>query len=132
MRNCQQTPGSDKSIFAIGQRILTLLVEMVETRLRLAVVELEDEKVHVLQLLLMLGLTLLFTMFGLMSLLVLIIWVIDPSYRLYAAIAATAVLLLAALICAIWTLRKARRSTFLRLTRTELAKDRALLKSEQQ
>jgi uncharacterized membrane protein YqjE len=40
------------------------------------------------------------------------------------------VLLLSALIGGIWTLRKARRSTFLRLTRKELAEDRALLEDE--
>ena len=77
-----------------------------------------------------LGLTLLFAAFGLMSLLVLIIWAIDPQYRLYVMIATTAVLLLSSLIGGIWTLRKARRSTFLRLTRKELAEDRALLEDE--
>lgn len=35
------------------------MVEMVETRLRLAVVELEEEKANLFQLLLMLGLTML-------------------------------------------------------------------------
>ena len=40
------------------------------------------------------------------------------------------VLLLAALIGGIWTLRKARRSTFLRFTRQELANDRALLEDD--
>ena len=77
-----------------------------------------------------LRLTLLFAAFGLMSLLVLIIWAIDPQYRLYVMIATTAVLLLSSLIGGIWTLRKARRSTFLRLTRKELAEDRALLEDE--
>ena len=118
------------SVFGIGQRIITLLVEMVETRLRLVVVELEEEKANLFQLFLMLGLTLLFAAFGLMSLLVLIIWAIDPQYRLYVMIATTAVLLLSSLIGGIWTLRKARRSTFLRLTRKELAEDRALLEDE--
>src|SRR5699024_12297574 len=68
--------------------------EMVETRLRLAVVELEEEKANLFQLLLMLGLTMLFAAFGLMSLMVLIIWAVDPQYRLNAMIATTVVLLL--------------------------------------
>nr|VUD23178.1 Inner membrane protein YqjE [Salmonella sp. NCTC 7297] len=55
---------------------------MVETRLRLAVVELEEEKANLFQLLLMVGLTMLFAAFGLMSLMVLVIWAIDPQYRL--------------------------------------------------
>jgi uncharacterized membrane protein YqjE len=55
--------------------------------------------------LLMLGLTMLFAAFGLMSLMVLIIWAIDPQYRLNAMIATTVVLLVAALIGGIWTLQ---------------------------
>ncbi len=82
----------------IGQRIVTIIVEMVETRLRLAVVELEEEKANLFQLLLMVGLTMLFAAFGLMSLMVLVIWAIDPQYRLNAMIATTVVLLVLALI----------------------------------
>ncbi|AMO47070.1 Uncharacterized membrane protein YqjE [Kosakonia oryzendophytica] len=126
-RNAQ---GPGKSVLGIGQRILTILVEMVETRLRLAVVELEEEKANLFQLLLMLGLTMLFAAFGLMSLMVLIIWAIDPQYRLNAMIATTVVLLVLALIGGIWTLRKARASTLLRHTRQELVNDRALLEDE--
>jgi uncharacterized membrane protein YqjE len=107
------------------------MVDMVETRLRLVVAELEEEKANLFQMLLMLGLTMLFAAFGLMSLMVLIIWAIDPQYRLNAMIATTAVLLLLALIGAVWTLRKARRSTLLRHTRNELANDRALLEDDE-
>ena len=78
----------------------------------------------------MLGLTMLFAAFGLMSLMVLIIWAVDPQYRLNAMIATTVVLLALALIGGIWTLRKARRSTLLRHTRHELANDRQLLEEE--
>jgi uncharacterized membrane protein YqjE len=65
-----------------------------------------------------------------MSLMVLIIWAIDPQYRLNAMIATTAVLLIGALIGGIWTLRKARQSTILRHTRQELANDRSLLEDD--
>ena len=47
-----------------------------------------------------------------------------------AALATTVVLLVAALIGGIWTMRKARRSTFLRHTRQELANDRSLLEDD--
>ena len=114
----------------MGQRIVTLAVQMVETRLRLAVVELEEEKANLIQLLLMAGLTLLFTAFGLMSLLVLVIWAVDPQYRLHVMMATTGTLLLLALIGGIWTISKARRSTLLRHTRHELANDRALLEDD--
>lgn len=128
MANTQHTQGPGQRVFSIGQRIVTLLVEMVETRLRLVVVELEEEKANLFQLLIMTGLTLLFAAFGLMSLLVLVIWAVDAQYRLHVMIATTVVLLLAAAIVGILTLRKARRSTLLRLTRKELENDRALLR----
>lgn len=131
MTDSRYTQGPGKSIFGIGQRIVTIVVEMVETRLRLAVVELEEEKANIFQLLLMVGLTMLFAAFGLMSLMVLIIWAIDPQYRLNAMIATTVVLLALALIGGLMTLRKARRSTLLRHTRQELANDRSLLREDE-
>lgn len=130
MEDSRRAQGPGKSVLGIGQRIITILVGIVETRVRLAVVELEEEKAHLIQLLLMLGLTMLFTAFGLMSLMVLIIWAIDPEYRLKAMIVTTVTLLALGLIGGIWTLRKARRSTLLRHTRKELANDRALLEDE--
>ena len=103
MADTHHAQGPGKSVLGIGQRIVSIMVEMVETRLRLAVVELEEEKANLFQLLLMLGLTMLFAAFGLMSLMVLIIWAVDPQYRLNAMIATTVVLLLLALIGGIWT-----------------------------
>lgn len=130
MTDSQHAQGPGKRILGIGQRIVSIMVEMVETRLRLAVVELEEEKANLFQLLLMLGLTMLFAAFGLMSLMVLIIWAVDAQYRLNVMIATTVVLLVLALIGGIWTLRKARASTLLRHTRQELANDRALLNED--
>ena len=89
MANTQHTQGPGQRVFSIGQRIVTLLAEMVETRLRLVVVELEEEKANLFQLLIMTGLTLLFAAFGLMSLLVLVIWAVDAQYRLHVMIATT-------------------------------------------
>lgn len=117
MEDPRHAQGPAKNVLGIGKRILTTLVGIAETRVRLAVVELEEEKANLFQMLLMLGLTMLFAAFGLMSLMVLIIWAIDPQYRLNAMIATTVVLLVAALIGGIWTLHKARTSTFLRHTR---------------
>lgn len=130
MADSREAQGPGKSALSVGQRILTTLVHMVETRLRLAVVELEEEKANLFQLLLMVGLTMLFAAFGLMSLMVLIIWAVDAQYRLNVMIATTVVLLVLALIGGIWTLRKARATTLLRHTRQELANDRALLEDD--
>lgn len=131
MSSERQSQGPGKNVFGIGQRIVTLLVRMAETRLRLVVVELEEEKANLFQLLLMLGLTMLFAAFGLMSLLVLIIWAVSPEYRLTAMIATTGVLLALALFCGLWTLHKSRQSTLLRHTRRELENDRSLLEDKQ-
>ena len=122
--------GPGKGILDSAQRIVTILVGMVETRLRLVVVELEEEKANLFQLLLMAGITLIFTAFGLMSLLVVLFWAIDPAYRLTALATSTAVLLLLAIIFGVWTLSKAKRSTLLGASRKQLEIDRALLEKE--
>lgn len=122
--------GPARGVLSTAQRIVTIIVGMVETRLRLAVVELEEEKANVIQLLMMAGITLLFTAFGFMTLLVLLFWAIDPAYRLMALGITTAVLLGLALIGAIWTITKARRSTLLGATRRQLEIDRELLEED--
>ena len=122
-----QRHGPGKGVFNVGQRVVTTLVGMVETRVRLAVAELEEEKANLIQMLIMIGLTMLFTAFGLMSLMVLIIWAVDAQYRLMAIAITTGVLFALALIFGLWTLRKSRQSTLFRHTRKELYTDRTLL-----
>lgn len=130
MADNRQSQGPGKGVINIGQRIVTTLVGMVETRIRLAVVELEAEKANLIQMLLMIGLTMLFTAFGLMSLMVLIIWAVDAQYRLMVIAITTGVLFALALILGLWTLAKSRRSTLLSATRKELSEDRKLLEDE--
>jgi uncharacterized membrane protein YqjE len=127
MADTQQSQGPGKGVINIGQRIVTTLVSMVETRVRLAVVELEAEKANLIQMLIMIGLTMLFTAFGLMSLMVLIIWAVDAQYRLMAIGITTAVLFVLALIFGLWTLKKSRQSTLLHHTRKELETDRKIM-----
>ncbi|GAA3611356.1 MAG: phage holin family protein [Gibbsiella quercinecans] len=126
----ERAQGPAKGLLDAGQRIITILVSMVETRLRLVAVELEEEKANLIQLILMAGLTLLFTAFGLMSLLILIFWAVEPEYRLIALGTTTAVLLFLALVGLIWTLVKARRTTLLSNTRKQLELDRAKLEGK--
>ncbi|NJC99697.1 phage holin family protein [Candidatus Erwinia dacicola] len=130
MADNRQSQGLGKGVINIGQRIVTTLVGMVETRIRLAVVELEAEKANLIQILLMIGLTMLFTAFGLMSLMVLIIWAVDAQYRLMVIAITTGVLFAMALIFGLWTLAKSLRSTLLSATRKELSEDRKLLEDE--
>ncbi len=127
-RTTSQGPG--RGILDSAQRIVTIMVGMIETRLRLVVVELEEEKANLFQLLLMACITLIFTAFGLMGLLVVLFIAIDPAYRLMAMAIATAVLLLLAVILGAWTIGKARSSTLLSASRRQLKIDRALLEKE--
>ncbi len=122
--------GPGKGILDTASRIVTVLVGIVETRVRLAVIELEEEKANIFQLLLMAGITLIFTAFGLMSLLVVLFWAIDPAYRLMAMGTTTGVLLFLAVVFGLWTLTKAKRSTLLSMTRKQLDIDRTLLEKD--
>ena len=130
MAELPHTQGPGKGVLDTVHRIATIVVGRVETRVRLAAIELEEEKATLVQLLMMAGITLLLTAFGLMSLLVLVIWAIDPAYRLMALGTTTAVLLALAIIGVIWTITKARSSTLLGSTRKQLETDRELLEKE--
>ncbi|MBG5949560.1 MULTISPECIES: phage holin family protein [Proteus] len=127
MSDTQRPQGPASGVLNSLSKIGAIVIGMVETRLRLIAIELEEEKTTLIQLILMSGVTLLLTAFGLMSLLILIFWVIPPEYRIYALAITTATLLFCALIGAIMTLRKARNSTLLGDTRQQLELDKRLL-----
>lgn len=122
--------GPAKGALSIIQRIFTLLLGMVETRLELISVELEEEKANLIQLLIMAGLTLLFAGFFLMGLFILICFAIDPAYRTIALSVLTGILLVLTVIGGIWTISKARKSTFLKETRSQLKLDHSLLQDD--
>ncbi|AFH94691.1 TPA: phage holin family protein [Providencia stuartii] len=127
----QERQGPGKGVLNTLQRIAGIAVQMVETRIQLIAVELEEEKTTLIQLILMAGITLLFTAFGLMCLIGLIFWSVDPIYRYQALAITTGVLILLAIIGAIWTLKKARQSTLLGATREQLKEDsKALMGSK--
>lgn len=127
MSDTQRPQGPASGVLNSLSKIGAIMIGMVETRLRLIAIELEEEKTTLIQLILMAGVTLLLTAFGLMSLLILIFWIIPPEYRVYALAITTATLLFCALIGAIMTLRKARNSTLLGDTRQQLELDKRLL-----
>lgn len=127
MSDNQRPQGPASGVLNSLSKIGAIVIGMVETRLRLIAIELEEEKTTLIQLILMAGVTLLLTAFGLMSLLILLFWVIPPEYRVYALAITTATLLFCTLIGAIMTLRKARNSTLLGDTRQQLELDKRLL-----
>lgn len=127
----QERQGPGKGVLNTLQRIASIAVHMVETRIQLIAVELEEEKTTLIQLILMAGITLLFTAFALMCLLGLIFWSVDPIYRYQALAITTGILILFAIIGAIWTLKKAKQSTLLGATREQLKNDsKALMGSD--
>jgi uncharacterized membrane protein YqjE len=130
MSNVNST-GPGQGAVNIVQRIATIIVGIAETRIRLLAVELEEEKSNLFQLILMSGLALISLVFGLMSLLILICWSIDPSYRFTILAVFSGVLLFIALLFAIIIFSKIKRSTFLQETRRNLKTDRELLEGKQ-
>lgn len=76
MSDTQRPQGPASGVLNSLSRIGAVIVGMVETRLKLIAIELEEEKITLIQLILMAGITLLLTAFGLMSLLILLFWVI--------------------------------------------------------
>ncbi|MER2472710.1 phage holin family protein [Photorhabdus laumondii] len=127
MINSSKSQGPGKGVLDILQRIASVVIEIIETRLQLIVVELEKEKATLIQLVVIASLTLLLTAFGLMCLLVMIFWAIDPNWRFTVLASTTGTLLVLALIGLIWTIRKARNSTLLSATREQLKIDREML-----
>ena len=129
MTDQERPQGPGKGLLDTLTRIAAIVISMAETRLRLVATELEEEKSNLIQLILLAGAALLLTAFGLM---ILVMWAVDPVYRLTAMIIMTSVLLGGALIFALWAVRKARRSSLLGATREQLAIDRQLLERKKQ
>lgn len=67
MSESQRPQGPASGVLTSISRIGTIVIGMIETRLSLIAVELEEEKTTLIQLILMAGITLLLTAFGLMS-----------------------------------------------------------------
>lgn len=132
MTDQERPQGPGKGLLDTLTRITAIVISMAETRLRLVATELEEEKSNLIQLILLAGAALLLTAFGLMSLMILVMWAVDPVYRLTAMIIMTSVLLVGALIFALWAVRKARRSSLLGATHEQLAIDRQLLERKKQ
>lgn len=121
----QQGPAS--GLFSLSKRILSQLVHMAESRLRLAAIELEEEKVLLTKLLLLAGISLICFAFALMSLLILICWAIDPAYRLTALSVMTVTLFVVAIAGIVITIKKSRQRTLLAETKRQLKHDLQLL-----
>lgn len=123
----ERPAGPMERVFGASKRLLEHLLEGGELRLRLAVLELEEERARLFDLLLLAGLSLALGALGLAFVGVLVIVACWETHRL-TAIAGVAVAFLGAAAFAAWRLRRlARQRTLLRATLSQLATDRQLL-----
>lgn len=125
-----ESQGPAQRLFTAARRLLGSLLATGETRLRLAVLELEEERARLVGLLLIVGLSLILLMLGIGVLTTLVIVAFWDSYRL-TAIAASALLLLSGgALLALRAVQLAKRRTLLVSTLKHLATDRDLLERE--
>ncbi|CUB06437.1 phage holin family protein [Tepidiphilus thermophilus] len=123
----ERPAGPMERVFGASKRLLEHLLEGGEMRLRLAVLELEEERARLFDLLLLAGLSLALAALGLAFVGVFVVAAFWETHRLAAIAAVAAVFLLGAAFAA-WRLRRlARRRSLLRATLEQLATDRQLL-----
>ncbi|MEC4767820.1 phage holin family protein [Halomonas sp. CUBES01] len=122
--------GPTQRVFSAAKRLLNSLIANGETRLRLAVVELEEERSRLLVLMLLAGASLLLLLLGVATLVVMVVVLFWDTYRLTAIAVSALVLILASITLGIIALRQAKRHTLLKETLNQLAADRALLEAK--
>lgn len=121
--------GPAQRLFGAGKQLLHTLLVTGETRLRLAVLELEEERARLVGLLLLAGLSLVLLLLGIGTLTTLVIVAFWETHRLTAIGASALVLLGSGLLLALWVMRLARRRTLLVSSLKHLATDRELVET---
>ena len=114
-----------------ARRLLKTLLANGETRLRLAVLELEEERARLLSLMLLVGASLVLLLLGIATLTALVVIIFWDSYRIAAIAISAGVLITTSLLLALIAIRKARQHTLFKETLKQFATDRALLELEQ-
>ncbi len=129
MTKYQDRKGPGQGIFNIIHRIGYLLMDAAQSRVKLATLELEEQRTLFFQLFIAAGLALLFVMFALMTLLVLLCWVIPSDYRLIALVITIVLLFILSITCIIFVIKKTKNTPFLPETRRQLYLDSQSLKN---
>ncbi|WP_416137359.1 phage holin family protein [Halomonas sp. HK25] len=125
-----ESQGPAQRLFTAARRLLGSLLATGETRLRLAVVELEEERVRLVGLLLIVGLSLILLLLGIGVLTTLVIVAFWDSYRLTAIAVSAGLLLGGGLLLAVRAVQLAKRRTLLVSTLKHLATDRELVERD--
>ncbi|PAU77980.1 phage holin family protein [Halomonas salipaludis] len=121
--------GPAERLFGATKRLIASLLSNGEARLRLAVVELEEERARLVTLLLLAGISLLMVMLGLTVLTLFVVVLFWETHRLLAIAASALVLLGGGLALGAWVVHLAKRPTLLKSTLRHLATDRALMET---
>jgi uncharacterized membrane protein YqjE len=119
--------GPAQRLFGASRRLLGSLIDAGEMRLRLAVLELEEERARLVTLLLVIGLSLVMLLLGLAVLTLLIAVLFWDTHRLAAIGISAVVLLTGGALLALLARRMARRHSLLKSTLAQLAIDRELM-----
>lgn len=122
--------GPAQRVFTAGRRLLGSLLATGETRLRLAVLELEEERARLVGLLLLAGLAMILLLLGIAVLTTLVIVAFWDSYRLTAIGVSAGVLLGGGVLLCLRVMQLARRRTLLASTLKHLATDRDLVEQD--
>ncbi|MCG6657300.1 hypothetical protein HOP52_05875 [Halomonas campisalis] len=123
--------GPAQRVFGAGKRLLGSLLDAGETRLRLAVLELEEERARLATLLLVIGLSLVMLLLGLAVLALLVAVLFWDTHRVAAIAISAGVLLTGGVLMALLARRMAHRPTLLKSTLTQLAIDRELVAKQE-
>jgi len=119
--------GPAQRLFAAGKQLLGSLLAIGETRLRLVILEVEEERARLVGLMLLAGLSLVLLMLGIGVLTTLVIVAFWETHRLAAIGISALVLLGSGILLALRVMQLARRRTLLADTLRHLASDRELV-----
>lgn len=115
--------GPSGSMVAVAKKLISTSTEIIHTRLQLAANELEEEKSRLFRLLLLTGLSLVFTALGAVSLLVYALLIADPSDRPATLLHASVAFIILAVIAGAVVFFTAGRTSLLTETRRQLGQD---------
>lgn len=124
----ERRQGPAARAFSAARELGTLLLKSGTTRLRLAVIELQEERSRLFTLLIMVFVALLLAAFGLGMLMLLVtVYFWDTPYRLEAIAISAGILLLLSIMLGWRALAVAKRPTLLRSTLQRLTEDTDLI-----
>lgn len=117
-----------KKIINIGKRIISTLISILETRVQLLRIELENEITKLITLLILINLIMIFASFSFLSLIMLVTLMVNIKYCIFIIAIITSLLLFITLLLGYYMIKKIGQSKLLSFTSKELKKDRELLK----